>query len=291
MDIKNFLLSYYKNSDENFHIQKLIKVTEAQKPHTHGYFQIYFISRGTLEHHIDEYSAQLKQGDMFIIPPGTAHYITMSPGTVFYSFSFTEDLFPEQNANCRLAKSFLRSLQNGENKNIKPKISISSDEIFYIESIMSHILKEFNEKPIGYADTIQSYAQLLVTMLAREYFTRSKSITEHFENNRQFVLHCIEYIESNYADKITLDLIAKKSAMSKSSFCSLFVKITGHSFNEYLNICRIKAAAAYIKKGYKITALYGLCGYNDFSTFSRNFNKIMGMSPRDYRSNLNNTSL
>jgi AraC-like DNA-binding protein len=162
---------------------------------------------------------------------------------------------------------------------------MNSEEIFYIENIMAHILKEFNQKPIAYYDTVQAYAQLLVTMLAREYFAKDEHrISEHFEDNRQFVLHCVEYIENNFADKITLNEISKKSAMSKSNFCALFLKITGHSFNDYLNTCRIKAAVSYIKKGYKITAIYVLCGYNDFSTFNRNFNKIMGMSPREYKS-------
>jgi len=284
MDVKNFVLSYYENSAENFHIQKVDKVTEAQKPHTHDYFQIYFISKGSLEHHVENQSAQLSQGDMFIIPPGVAHYISPSPNTVFYSFSFMEELFQDPYTNSKLARNFLRSLHNKENIYVKPKILMNSEEIFYIENIMAHILKEFRNKPIAYYDTVQAYAQLLVTMLAREYFSKNDhSIPEHFEDNKQFVLHCVEYIENNFADKITLNEISKKSAMSKSNFCALFFKITGHSFTGYLNACRIKAATSYIKKGYKITAIYGLCGYNDFSTFNRNFNKIMGMSPREYK--------
>lgn len=284
MDVKNFVLSYYENSAENFHIQKLDKVTEAQKPHTHEYFQIYFISKGSLVHHVENESAHLNQGDMFILPPGVTHYITPSHNTVFYSFSFMEELFSEQIANNKLARNFLRSLQTNEDIYVKPKVLMNSEEIFYIENIMAHILKEFNQKPIAYYDTVQAYAQLLVTMLAREYFTKDEHhISEHFEDNRQFVLHCVEYIENNFADKITLNEISKKSAMSKSNFCALFFKTTGHSFNDYLNTCRIKAATSYIKKGYKITAIYGLCGYNDFSTFNRNFNKIMGMSPREYK--------
>lgn len=282
MNIKNFVLSYYKNSAENFHIQKPDKVTEAQKPHTHEYFQIYFISKGGLYHHIDNESAQLKQGDMFIIPPGVTHYISTMPNTVFYSFSFMEELLI--NANSKIAKNFLRYLKSSENKSVKPKISIKSEQIFYIESIMAHILKEFNEKPLAYCDTVGAYAQLLVTMLAREYFSKANAnISAHFESSKQFVLHCVEYIDNNFADKITLDEIAKKSAMSKSNFCALFNKITGYSFSNYLNNCRIKAACTYIKKGYKITSIYGLCGYNDFTTFYRNFIKIMGMSPRDYK--------
>ena len=45
MDIKNFVLSYYQNSTKYFHVQKLDTVTEAQKPHTHEYFQIYYIRK------------------------------------------------------------------------------------------------------------------------------------------------------------------------------------------------------------------------------------------------------
>ena len=284
MNVKNFVLSYYGNSTENFHIQKLDKVTEAQNPHTHEYFQIYFVSKGRLKHHVENESAHLTQGDMFIIPPGVTHYITPSDNTVFYSFSFMEELFPDQYINNKLARNFLRSLQTKEDIYVKPKVLVNSEEIFYIENIMAHILKEFNTKPIAYFDTIQAYAQLLVTMLAREYFSKDEySISEHFQDNRQFILYCVEYIENNFADKITLNEISKKSAMSKSNFCVLFLKITGHSFNNYINMCRIKAATEYIKKGFKITAIYGLCGYNDFSTFNRNFNKIMGMSPREYK--------
>ena len=284
MDVKNFVLSYYKNSTENFHIQKLDKVTEAQKPHRHEYFQIYFIAKGSLKHYVENESAHLNQGDMFILPPGVTHYISPSPNMVFYSLSFMEDLFKEQYTDNKLARNFLRFLQTNEIEHIKPKITLNPDEIFYIESIMANILKEFNDKPFGYIDTVQASTYLLVTILAREYFSKTvHNISDHFESNKQFVLHCVEYIENNFADKITLDEISKKSAISKSNFCALFHKITGYSFNHYLNLCRIKAATRYIKKGFKITAIYGLCGYNDFSTFNRNFNKITGMSPREYK--------
>lgn len=284
MDIKNFVLSYYKNASENFHIQKLYKVTEAQKPHTHEYFQIYYVSKGSLEHYIENESAYLGQGDMFIIPPGVTHYIFPSPNTEFYSLSFMESLFKEEYINNKLIKNFLHFLNTNKIEYIKPKITVNSDEVFFIESIMAHILKEFNTKPFAYHDTVQASTLLLVTMLAREYFAKTvDNISDHFENNKQFILHCVKYIENNFTDQITLDEISKESAMSKSNFCALFLKVTGHSFNDYLNICRIKAATSYIKKGLKITAIYGLCGYNDFSTFNRNFNKFIGMSPREYK--------
>lgn len=286
MDIKNFVLSYYKNSAEDFHIHRVENTFEARKPHTHAYFQIYYIMRGSLIHFVEDDSSRLTHGDMFIIPPEKAHYIAPEPDTVFYSFSFMPGFLGESAPSNRLAASFLRSLQSDTNQSIRPKVSVEPEEIFYVENIMEHILKEFEQKPLGYNETVRSYALLLVTMLARSYFeTHSDALPDHFETSRQFVMHCIEYIENNFTDKISLEEISKRSAMSKSSFCKMFQSMTGHSFNNYLNICRIRKAAEYIKQGYKITAVYGICGYNDFSTFYRNFKNIMGVSPQEYKQN------
>ena len=282
MDIKNFVLSYYNNSAENFHIQKVEKAYEAKKPHTHEYFQIYYIVKGSLKHFLENKSSTLYQSDMFIIPPKVVHHISPEPNTVFYSFSFMPDFLGEANQSGKLVTLFLRNLL--ADKDLLPKVSIASEDVFHIESIMERMLNEFNCKDFGFSEIIHSYAVLLVAVLARNYFTKN-TLPQYFDNSKQFVLHCIEYIENNFTDQITLDEISKRSAMSKNSFCDLFYKLTGHSFNSYLNICRIKKATEYIKDGYKITAIYGLCGYTDFSTFYRNFKKIMGVSPKDYKKN------
>ena len=107
MDIKNFVLSYYNNATENFHIQKTEKAYEAKKPHTHEYFQIYYIAKGSLMHFIEDKSSKLHQGDMFIIPPEVVHYISPEPGTVFYSFSFMPDFLMETNQSNKLSVLFL----------------------------------------------------------------------------------------------------------------------------------------------------------------------------------------
>lgn len=292
MNIKNFVLSYYKNASEDFHIQKTENTIEARKPHTHEYFQIYFITKGSLLHYVENEFSTLSHGDMFIIPPGKTHYITPEKDTVFYSFSFMPKFFGEPNENNKFIKNFLRFLLENKNENIKAKISIKTEEIFYIEKIMEHILKEFQQKPLGYREIIYAYATHLITMIARNYYKNdTKLISPPFENNKQLVLHCISYIENNFSDSITLEEISHRFAMSKSNFCSLFSELTGCTFNSYLNKCRIKKATEYIKKGYKITAVYGLCGYNDFSTFYRNFVKILGISPQEYRKNQEKESM
>lgn len=282
MDIKNFILSYYQNSAKNFHIQRVAHTLEAQKPHTHEYFQIYYVSQGHLTHFVGDNFSVLAHGDMFIIPPGTVHHISMEQDTIFFSVSFMPEFLGGINDSNRLAVTFLRNLN--VNNEILPKVTIDSEDILYTETLLSRMLMEFTLKKIGFGEILYAHTVLLVTTLGRNYFKKDRShISDYFENNKQFVLHCISYVENHFADSISLDEISRRSTMSKSSFCALFSRLTGHSFNNYLNLCRIKKAAEYIKSGYKITAVYGLCGYNDFSTFYRNFKKAMGMSPQEYK--------
>lgn len=285
LDIKNFILSYYSNSNENFHIHKVGSSVEARKPHTHDYFQVYYVSRGTLVHFLGDSSSRLSHGDMFIVPPGVTHYIIPDRDAVFYSLSFMNDFIDnDASQQNKLASNFLKNMQTENIHSIRPRLSIVSDEIIHVENIMEHILEEFTRKPLGYNETIYSYTILLLTYIARNYFENEKTdIANHFDDKKQFVLHCVEYIKNNFTDNISLEEISKRSAMSKSSFCTIFKKITGYSFNSYLNLCRVKKAAELIKKDYKITGIYGLCGYNDFSSFYRNFKKIMGVSPYEYK--------
>jgi len=281
MDVKNYALSYYKNSAEDFHIHRVERSVDAQKPHTHEYFQIYYVIKGSLEHFVENESSILLQGNMFIIPPKALHYIMPNENTVFYSFSFMPSFILGKNEAGGIVEKFLYTLST---EKIHPKVLINSERIFYIEGIMDHILKEFSEKSLGYKDTVRAYTTVLLTILARNYFETNEERAKYaFESNKQFVLHCIDYIEKNYTDDISLEEILKKSGMSRGNFCSLFSKLTGHTFNSYLNLCRIKRATEYIDMGYKITSIYGLSGYNDFSTFHRNFKKVIGISPKEYQ--------
>ena len=82
--------------------------------------------------------------------------------------------------------------------------------------------------------------------------------------------------------------MARRSAMSVGNFCNAFITITGHSFKKYLNLKRIEYSVSLIKKNYPLTTIYSLLGYNDYSTFNRNFKKIMGVSPLTYKNRKKN---
>ena len=82
---------------------------------------------------------------------------------------------------------------------------------------------------------------------------------------------------------VTFSGTDQSAANSRYKSCLYSLEEVATSFCQYLNACRIKRSLRYIEQGYKITAIYGLCGFEDFTTFYRNFKRVMGRSPLQYK--------
>lgn len=280
MEEKRFIINYYKNADSGIHIQKIKNSVDAQKPHSHEYFQIYYVLQGSLLHITEKSQYRLAKGDAFIIPPKKTHSIHTESDSLFYTFSFTEESLDSNRHSFPLAAQFLKDL--GEGKSLPDKISVPNEALLFVESLIDKMHCEFQEKQIGYIEVIRASAVILLTHLARYHF-ESAPLSIPQANNRARILSCIKFIDANFTESLTLNDMAKWAAMSKSEFCRHFLDLSGTTFQKYLHTARIKHAVALIQKNYSISSLYALCGYNDFSTFYRNFKRIMGCSPCQYR--------
>lgn len=282
MNVKKFVLSYYENATDDFHITRISSPKEALSLHSHNYFQIYYVISGKLTHHLENSTAKLTAGDVFILPPNQPHYIETPDGAVdFYSLSFTADYFQNIKEANKLILDFLLYLQSEHTERIEPKISLSYEDTMFINMLFKRILAEFSGNKTGKNEMIKETVSVLLSLFARVYFEENVSALTAKEN-RQLVLHSIEYIKNHFDEELTLWEIVRRSAMSKTNFCAIFHSITGMSFKEYLNRYRIEQAAGLIAAGEKTSTAATRCGYGDFSTFYRNFKKYMGMSPSEF---------
>ncbi|WP_319526461.1 helix-turn-helix domain-containing protein [uncultured Desulfosarcina sp.] len=96
-----------------------------------------------------------------------------------------------------------------------------------------------------------------------------------------FLRKALQFIHGNYQQQITLEMVARETAMSKYHFSRLFKQHMGLSFKQYLNRQRIEAAKSLIAtSGYNITEASFAVGFNDASYFSRVFREIEGGPPK-----------
>lgn len=94
----------------------------------------------------------------------------------------------------------------------------------------------------------------------------------------------LAYIDTHYADPITLQSIAKQFNFSYSYLSSYFHTHNNEGFSEQLNRVRIRHAAELLREGrLTVSEVCGAVGYGDQSYFTKVFKRYEGRTPSDYR--------
>ncbi|MEF3306132.1 helix-turn-helix domain-containing protein [Paenibacillus sp. GYB003] len=92
------------------------------------------------------------------------------------------------------------------------------------------------------------------------------------------------YLESHYAEDLSLDTVADRMNMS-SNYLSAYIKEkTGTNFSDHLNGIRIREAKdMLVRTSLSIQEIGEKIGYRNVTSFIRMFKKITGLTPGDYR--------
>lgn len=97
------------------------------------------------------------------------------------------------------------------------------------------------------------------------------------------VLEAQNYIELNYKDKIAVNDLSEKVALSRRTFERRFKQATSNSVLEYHQRVKVEAAKKQLEKGRKtVNEIMYDVGYSDPKAFRDVFRKITDMTPLDY---------
>lgn len=92
------------------------------------------------------------------------------------------------------------------------------------------------------------------------------------------------FIQKEYQNKVTLEMIAASGGVSKSLCNKLFKKYVAVSPINYLLEIRIKKVTEYLRNtSYSLSEIAELCGFNGASYMAEMFKKSTGVCPLNYR--------
>ncbi|MGN0514619.1 MAG: response regulator [Lachnospiraceae bacterium] len=92
------------------------------------------------------------------------------------------------------------------------------------------------------------------------------------------------YIQHNYQDNLKLGTIAEVFGYNSSYLGKVFTKITGKSFNSYVDEVRIEnSKKLLLEQNPKVYEIAQRVGYANVDYFHKKFKKYVGMSPAEYR--------
>ena len=117
---------------------------------------------------------------------------------------------------------------------------------------------------------------------------RSQSQFIIFNQNKthddELIESCQEFIETHFAEKISVASLSRKFGFSRRNFFRRFKSATGITPNEYLQRVRIEIAKNFLETTDKrVYEVQNEVGYHDPKTFREIFVKLTGLTPKVYR--------
>lgn len=105
---------------------------------------------------------------------------------------------------------------------------------------------------------------------------------------RSKIVSALEYISDHYRDDLMISDLAECCHLSETHFRRLFQNDMNMTPVEYINLIRVQAACDYMKKeDYHMEKVADRVGYQTMSTFNRNFKQIVGISPYQWKKQIN----
>lgn len=284
--MKNKVIHYYKDMpDTNFSVD-IIKCSGCQEVsiglHWHEHLQLYYIEEGSASLICGSSNIDAPSESLIVINNNEVHSFlqSCSPNIKYYILRIDPSFLFSNPVDICQAKYLSPLFQNL----IYFQNLIENDE--NITKCVKEAIYEYENKAIGYELEIKASVYHLIVLLLRKYikniFTQKEFSTR--ASRLKSLTPIFNYIEKNYAEKITSKSLAKLSNLSLSHFCRIFKWVTGKTVTEYINDYRLDSAVSLLNKSDEnITEIALNCGFYDANYFSRAFKKRFKISPKNFR--------
>ena len=171
------------------------------------------------------------------------------------------------------------------------------DEYSYLRSAMQLGSCDYVLKPVDYAELTKAVSEVVKRLSAPPspppagalppLESREESLSEN-----PYVRQIVSYVSEHVTEPLSIPEIADVLHLNPQYMMRLFKKETGCSILQYVTSRRISLAVRYLEEtSASVTDVSMLCGFDNYSYFTRIFKRCTGESPASYRKNAQTLSL
>ncbi len=159
---------------------------------------------------------------------------------------------------------------------------IKPEENPIIATIVRSIFDEMQDKKEHYNDCVKGLVYALLFEIAR--FNGRPMTSNKGKNGGLQLERAIEYVEAHYQENFKILELAMECHMSETHFRRVFQEKMNMTPVEYVNFVRVKKACELIDKtDISMEEVAERVGFVTPSTFNRNFRRIIGTSPYQWK--------
>lgn len=271
--------------DSTLPLQVHIRDPQPDFPlHTHGFDELVIILKGTAVHQVDRQIFPVQRGEVFIVSGDHEHQYREQHGLALANILFDSDALGMNQWDTQALPGFhalfaLEPVLRTQQK-FNARLHLDDRQLEITTEILQELCRETTDRTPGYRMMARGIFMRLVVFLSRCY--TDTPADESIDLLR--LGDAIAHIETHYTEPITLEDLAQKAHLSKRHFQRIFNECIGRSPIEHLLEIRIRKAKELLRNTEQsITDIAFDCGFQDSNYFTRQFRKISGLTPRQYR--------
>lgn len=236
--------------------------------HSHNFSELFYVRSGQGNFIVEDEIYPVKQDDLVIVNPNVEHTeVSVSNDPLEYVVLGVEGM------------SFDFGDRSGTRNHEIINYRNQRDELFFYFEAM---LRETENKDENYEAICQNLLEVVVIILMRSSGHPFSVVATQRAN--KVCSRIKRYIDSNFADEISLDYLAEKAHLSKYYLAHTFAKYYGMSPINYLNEVRLRASKELLETtDLTISQIAETTGFSSQSYFSQSFRRSSGLTPSEYR--------
>ncbi|MCI8281200.1 MAG: AraC family transcriptional regulator [Lachnospiraceae bacterium] len=286
-DTARILVNTIDSSRENIFVSHhSLEANCLCKQHSHDYFELMYVSKGSCTQKIGAVPCNLSAGDFCLLNPYVTHEIDIdSAETLLFNIMIRQNLLRESffsmiAGNDLISNFFATSLFTESQQ--KSYLYVPGGKNTAAASHIQALIIEFYEKKMGYQKAAENYLALLFMELARSL--QNQIDQENYTMMGGNLLSEILAYINQHKLEVTLTSVAEQFHYHPKYLSSLIKRYTHKSFSEILLEAKLQDVCCYLKNtSLSIDEISQLMGYYDRSYFNRLFKKTFQMSPGQYR--------
>ncbi len=246
--------------------------------HFHNLIEIGYCHYGAGELVIEEDQYRFGAGMVSCIPANFLH-VTKSDTHVraFWEYLYISpaDILKQQGKPMQETRNIIDAVNRSAFF-----IKVEENPIFV--TLIRAIFEEMQNKNTYYRECVGGLAYTLLYEIAR--FNGRGNAQSCGKNNSLQLENAIEYVERNYPNNFKIADLANECHMSETHFRRVFQEKMNMTPVEYVNFVRVKKACELIDKtDISMEDVAEKVGFITPSTFNRNFRRIIGTSPYQWK--------
>jgi AraC-like DNA-binding protein len=253
--------------------------------HVHPEYELILVLQGAGYRIVGDNIARLAAGDLVLVGPGLPHIWQDQPGpggraSVHCLLIQFEEKY--------LADGLLRFPPMEPVRRLLHRAAQGLHVVGATRTRVSALMRHMTE--VKGMERVLYFFQILAVLASSEEcrpiasagFAANSNLYDQERMDRVF-----QFLNRQIGQEVRLSQAAEIVHLSEGAFSRFFRGHTGKTFPQFLNELRIGRACSLLMEGnLNVTEVAFECGFKNLSNFNRQFLRLKGLSPRDFRAQL-----